>query len=364
MKIVYIITNADLAGAPIHLECLIRTFGNKATVEAIFGEHGLILDKLRGTSAKIQILPRLRSSINIKNDAIVLFQLIKLLRKTSPDIVHLHSSKAGMIGRLACIILGIPWVYTVHGWGWRGFGTFKSKLIFCIEKLLSLSVKGCYLYVSKSVETTAIGELGINNNRGRVVYNGVTEYECSTEPLGPLKILMAARVCAAKDHETLVRAFERVEVASKLLLCGEGTDTESFRRNIIEWAPSRNLDIELLGVRTDVRALLCSINVFALISNFEALPISIIEAMASGRAIVATNVGGVPELIDPDANGYLVPICGIEEIARCITLLNDQQLRARFGKVSRQIYHYKFTELRMTNAVWNVYEEMLAKWQQ
>lgn len=362
MKIVYVITNADLAGAPIHLESLIRAFDEKASIEAIFGEDGQILERLKGKNTKIWILPRLRSVISLKNDLVVLFQLIKLLKEISPDIVHLHSSKAAMVGRVACIAVGIPWVYTVHGWGWRGFSSIKSKLIFSAEKLLSFSSKGRYIYVSKSVESVAVGSLGVGYGRGQVIYNGVSESGCWPEVAGPLRILMPARVCAAKDHETLIRAFERVSVPSKLILCGEGTDTDDFRRKITAWAPHRHVDIELLGVRSDVRALLHSINIFALISNFEALPLSIIEAMASARAVIATDVGGVSELIEPGVSGMLVSKGGTEEIAKSIEQLTDATLRNNFGIAARKRYETTFNELGMTAAVWSVYEEMLIKW--
>lgn len=361
MKIVSIITNADLAGAPIHLESLIRAFDGKASIEAIFGEEGEIFEKLTRRRVRIRVLPRLRSNISPKNDLVVLFQLIKLLKEISPDIVHLHSSKAAMVGRLACVVLGIPWVYTVHGWGWRGFGSIKSKLIFGAEKLLSFSSNGRYVFVSKSVEYTAVESLGLGFGRGRVIYNGVSESGTCPEASGRLRILMAARVCAAKDHETLVRAFDRVDIPSTLILCGEGTDTDDFQGKVRAWAPRRYVDIEMLGVRSDVRSLLHSINIFALISNFEALPLSIIEAMASARAVIGTDVGGVAELIEPGVNGMLVPKGGIEEIAKSIEQLADVSLRNSFGMAGRKRYETMFNELEMTNAVWNVYQEMLEK---
>lgn len=361
MKILYISTNADLSGAPIHLRSLICAFDSNANIEVVFGEEGPIIKDLGRTKANLRVLHRLRSNINPKNDLIVLFQLINLLRKLSPDLVHLHSSKAAMIGRLACIVVGVPWVYTVHGWGWRGFGGLKGKLILRIEKLLSLSSKGRYIYVSKSVEFEGVDVLSIKPDRGCVIFNGVADCGYCPEPLGPLRILMAARVCAAKDHETLVRAFEQVGVASELILCGEGTDTEDFRKKVMEWAPNRYVEIELLGIRDDVRSLLHLVNVFALISNFEALPLSIIEAMASARSVIASNVGGVAELIDPEVNGILVSRGGIQEIASSIERLSDMKLRLRFGSAGRKRYEESFSESKMHNAVWEVYQDTLRK---
>jgi hypothetical protein len=169
LRILLICTNADLAGAPVHTNiiCNHLALNDAIDFEVVFGEPGPIVSSLIGNGVVCHILSRLKSKISPINDIILLFQLIFLLRQYKPDLVHLHSSNAGMIGRLACFILGLPSIYTVHGWGWRGFGAFKTKLVFLIEKVLA-SLKGVfYIYVSRSVELEAIQKLGIKKKTQR-----------------------------------------------------------------------------------------------------------------------------------------------------------------------------------------------------
>jgi len=355
MKITFICTNSDLAGAPIHVRGLILGLHHRAEINAIFGEHGPIVDSLESVGVHCKVLSRMRSSISPVNDLIVLLQLVKELLTNKPDIVHLHSAKAGMLGRLACIVTRIPWVYTVHGWGWRGFGKIKSGLFFFIEKILSFSSDGFYIYVSRSVEYDGINKLKIDRRRSRVIYNGVEPIGFTAEPVGPLRILMAARVCIAKDHETLIRAFEYLSIPSVLILCGEGTNTDEFKKLTLTWAPRRSANIEFLGICTDVPSLLQSTNIFSLISNFEALPISIIEAMASERAVIASDVGGVSELIHNNINGLIVPRGGIQELIDGFTRLEDIEFRRFLAKNSRLCYQSAFTKTGMITNVWEVY---------
>jgi glycosyltransferase involved in cell wall biosynthesis len=360
MKILLICTNADLAGAPIHVRGLVAGLCNQVEYTCIFGESGPVAKTIASNNrVKVLFLPKLRSEINIFFDIITLIQMIKLIYQIQPDAVHLHSTKAAMIGRIACFIMNIPWVYSVHGWGWRGFGKVKSKIIFLIEKILSKCPNGRYIYVSKSVENDGIIKLGISPKLGMVVFNSAPNLDYNIEPKGALNILMAARVCSAKDHETLIKAFELVKCSSKLILCGNETDSHKFLQKIVNWAPNRYADIELMGIRDDVYTILNKVNIFALISNFEALPISIIEAMSSCRAVIATDVGGVSELVINNYNGLLIKQGDFIGLADCIEKLADTQYRHILAKNGRNAYEKYFSEEVMLQSIMDTYNKIL-----
>jgi glycosyltransferase involved in cell wall biosynthesis len=358
-KIVYLCTNADLAGAPIHVRKLILGFQQRADIQAIFGENSPLVEELESAGIKCYVFARMRSNISPINDLISLYQLIILLLKIKPDLIHIHSTKAGMIGRLACHITQTPWVYTIHGWGWRGFGKIRSGIIFIIEKILSFTYSGFYIYVSESVAKDGLEKLKITSNRSKVIFNGVEDYGFRQEPFGPLRILMAARVCIAKDHETLIRAFNCLNIPSKLILCGKDTNSNNFRKLVILWAPQRYSDIELLGVCDDVPKLMQSINVYALVSNFEALPLSIIEAMACSRAVIASDVGGVNELIKNNESGLTIPLAGIQELTIGLNRLQDANYRSYLAKNARLRYESNFHEFNMLEAIWEVYRGVI-----
>lgn len=353
-------TNADLAGAPNHVYSLITSLKQKVNFIAVFGERGKISDRLYSQGINIEIVEQMRSQISPIRDLITFFKLLKLTRKVRPNIIHAHSSKAGMHARLLSFFLGIPCIYTVHGWGWRGLSPFGAKLVRLIEHILSLVSLQNYIYVSASVENEAIETLKISKEKGLVIYNGIHPLQSSRAiPTNCLKIIMPARVSAAKDHESLIRAFEQLSFPSRLILCGAETDSKEFMQNIQIWAPRKYHEINCLGVVEDMEALLGACDVLALISNFEALPISIIEAMSLGMAIVGTNVGGVPELIINESTGLIVDSKDIDGIENALYKLNDFNFRERLGSNARVYFESKFTLDRMKEKVFNAYKSSL-----
>jgi glycosyltransferase involved in cell wall biosynthesis len=362
MRVLILCTNSDEAGAPIHVQTLILSLRNEITFFAVFGEEGPVAERLREHGIAVEIVPKMRSRINLIDDAKAFCAVSRHVDSFQPDLIHAHSSKAGMLGRLASLYHRIPCLYTVHGWGWRGLGKIGGGLVYILERLLSVAVRSSsYIYVSRSVEYEAQTILGISKSRGKVIYNGAADLEPQPERCTTMRILMPARVTAAKDHESLIKAFEQLDFDAELWLCGGGTDKEDFLLKLRILAPTRNQAIRTLGPRSDVSKLLQETHVFALISNFEALPISIIEAMSAGKAIVASDVGGVSELIVSGVNGLLVPKNDVASIAAAFTSLRDPHLRAMFAKNARMTYGEKFTAKRMAVELKQSYMQLVRR---
>ncbi len=357
MKILFLSTNADLAGAPCHVENLVNSFVKKAEISVYFGEDGSVAQRLMYVDGiHVGYISGMKSALSPLRDIKSTLDLIGIIKKERPSIVHLHSSKAAMIGRIACLFSNVPWVYTVHGWGWRGFSRYKKYLIFAIEFILSRVPNGVFIFVSKSVADTGARQLKIHGENGLIVYNGVPDEDYIEEIFtNSLKILMVARVSSAKDHESLVRAFEILSFRSQLILCGGGTDAPEFIEKVRDWAPKKFADIIFMGERSDVKELLRLSNIFVLSSNFEALPISIIEAMRAGRAIVATNVGGVSEMISHGKDGLLARRGSVLDLVNHLEYLSDSKVRLRIGSCARVKFLSSFNNSKMTSAIWNIY---------
>lgn len=359
LRVLVLCTNSDEAGAPIHVQTLISSLKDRVLFFAVFGEEGPVAERLRIQGVSVEIVPEMRSSISLRKDFSSYLKLSHCVRKFRPDLMHVHSSKAGMLGRLLSLFHGVPCIYSVHGWGWRGLGKVSAALVYAVEKILAILVsKSHYIYVSRSVEREAQVMLGIPTQRGSVIYNGVNDVESAPQPEGPLCILMPARVTAAKDHESLVRAFEQLDFQVELLLCGTGTDSDSFLCQVREWAPTRHHFIRHLGQRSDVAALLHRTHVFALVSNFEALPLSIIEAMSAGKAIVASDVGGIGELIDQGVNGVLVKKNDVDGIAAAFSSLQSHDVRERLGATARETFQRNFTSKIMSASILQLYLDL------
>lgn len=359
IKIVVVSTNADASGAPNHVLSLVEALKHKVHFFAVFGEDGPAIERLNGLGVSTAIVPEMRSQISPRSDMIALKKVRDLIKSFAPNVVHCHSTKAGMIGRIAAASLGIASVYTVHGWGWRGLGLIGKFLVFAIEAALRFTPKSKYIFVSHSVSQEAQNILFARRGKGTTVYNGLPNLPYSEEPTSPpLKILMPARVAKAKDHETLIKAFELLQEDAKLVLCGSDTNSSSFRNLVEHWAPTKKDRIELLGQRLDVVELLNNANVFALISNFEALPISIIEAMRAKRAIIATNVGGISELIQDEVSGILVPSNDVPQVHEALSRMTDSNTREELSRSARKSFEKSFLSTEMAESVFQIYSDL------
>ncbi|MBM3403146.1 MAG: glycosyltransferase family 4 protein [Bacteroidetes bacterium] len=361
--IVYISTNADEAGAPRHVEMLVNGFSKKYNIMCIFGEDGPVAERIKRMAIKVAIVPQLRSAINPFKDLVALIGTIKVLRSLPVRVVHCHSAKAGLVGRLACVFLSVPCIYTVHGWGWRGLPFYKSVLVKCAEKAFSILDGVSYIYVSKSVESESIGELRIPQSKSCVIYNGVPQAPNQEilRNLCNITIIMPARVCDAKDHVTLLKAFAKLDKRYKLILCGAGTDSHKFKETANAIACKNANRILFVGETNDIYKYYFMSDVFVLISNFEALPVSIIEAMSCGIPVIASKVGGIPEMIEDGYTGYLVPHANVEILVARIRMLEDLNLRQSLSRNCLLSYHKKFGVDKMLKSVDNIYQSVITK---
>ncbi len=360
MKILIISTNSDEAGAPRHVESIINGLESSFEFAIIFGENGPVSQRLIRNGHNVKIIKEMRTSINPIKDFISLLKIISFILEIQPDIIHCHSAKAGMLGRIAAFLLGKKWVYTVHGWGWRGLSRSAKVLIFIVEAILSKLPRGFYIYVAKDVMNDARSLLKIKQEKGVVIYNGVSSIEASLPVFeNPLIIMMPARVCSAKDHQSLVMAFERInDPEMRLILCGAGTDAQEFVGYIESLAPKSLERISFLGQRSDIDNIYSQSHIVAVISNFEALPLSIIEAMSCSRAVIATNVGGIPELIENESNGILVNPNDIDGIVQAIYKCKNVKYRIGLGVAAKNTYKRIFTEKSMLLATAEIYQSL------
>lgn len=354
-KILILCTNSDKAGAPIHVLTIVSELLNKFEFYVVFGEMGPVAEELIALGVKVDVVSQMRSKLSPFNDYLAFVRISEILIRFNPAIIHAHSSKAGMIGRLLCLKHKVPCIYSVHGWGWRGLGLVKKLLVWAIEKVLSFIPETYYIFVSNSVKNEAKKYLGIKSQRSSVIHNGTQDFYLRGENEKKINMLMLARVTRAKDHESLIKAFELCDIDSTLTLAGYGTNNEVFINKAKQWAPNKFNSIRFLGSRDDVAYLLEAANIFLLISHFEALPISVIEAMSACRAIIATDVGGMKELVDHGITGLLVKEGDVIELAAAINLMTDVSYRKKIAKRARKKYLQQFNVETMLSKLSDYY---------
>ncbi|MFB6298257.1 MAG: glycosyltransferase family 4 protein [Salinirussus sp.] len=263
------------------------------------------------------------------------------LRRREFDIVHTHSTEAGIIGRAGAALAGVPAVvHTVHG---VPFSTDRSRL-------LNRFVLACERQVAPVTDrivtnADAIAEEYLSRGIGEAdqyvtIYSGIdteafadAEPAADLDPTGPV-VLMVARLAEGKGFDVLFDAVERLaDREFSVYVAGDGPLSDALAADI----EARGLDrVSLLGYREDVPRLLAASDVFVLPSFREGTPRVITEAMASGLPVVATSIAGIPEQVDDGETGLLVPPGDPAALADCIErLLADENRRERMGDRAR-----------------------------
>lgn len=347
-RIILISSKGDESGAPRHVEQIIYLLKGKFDFICVFGEDGNVSKRIMDSGIKVYIIKEISNKLNLFNDVISILKLYKLVRRLHPNLIHCHSTKASWIGRIVAKISNIPSIFTVHGWGWRNKG-LALPIIIIIEKILYYLTNSFYICVSDFTKRQGIKSLGISESRVVKITNSVELKEFKDlinrrklRSNNQINILMAARVSDAKDHITLFKAFDLLPKRYKLILCGKNTNSNEFIKEAQIICPNNFHNISFLGERNDIDNLLLNSDIFTLISNYEAMPLSILEAMSFSLPIIASDVGGVRETIYDNYNGYLIPKNDKDILVEKFLELSSKNRRIIFGNRSRNIIAERF----------------------
>jgi glycosyltransferase involved in cell wall biosynthesis len=368
MKILYLITRAERGGGQVHVLELIRGFRNHCDIELATGEEGFLVDETRRLGVPCHVIPDLVREIHPRKDLRALRDLIHLLKKTQPDLVHTHTSKAGILGRIAAWMCRVPSVFTAHTWSFVEGASWKWKVLGApCERLVALD-GGAIINVSDANRELALKYRIAPAKRLITIHNGVPdlayEYQERSGPFGRRRegvpvVIMVARFAPPKDHAMLLDAATRIRAPFRVQFAGDGPTMQEIQ----DRAKTLNLldRVEFLGDRSDIVDLLRKASIFALPTNWEGLPISILEAMRAGLPIVATDVGGVGESVLDGENGLLTPRGDTAAFAAALErLLIDSDLRARMADASRRMFLQRFTAEQMFRKTFNIYRQAVS----
>jgi lipopolysaccharide/colanic/teichoic acid biosynthesis glycosyltransferase/glycosyltransferase involved in cell wall biosynthesis len=367
LRVLHVITLSQWGGAQqVCYDLVTRLDRSKFVCEVSCSPKGELVERLTRKGVVVHEVP-FRRGVAPVNDLKVLVALVRLIRRGRYDIVHCHSTKAGALGRIAAWLARTPYIYfTVHGWGFYNEAEYgyMRPLLVCLERLLA-RITTSIVCVSEHDRSEGLARRIAPPGKFLVIHNGAAnESEERTFELrrlvGALEsdivVGMVARLAYQKDPLTYLAAARRVvaEAANvKFVLIGDGPlrpSCESYIR-----ANGLTDKVFILGFRADVRRLLPDLDIFVLSSKFEGLPITVIEAMLAGLPVVATDVGGVGELVRDGQNGFLVPAGSADGLAdRVVRLARDATLRSTMGELGRKIARSRFDGAGMVRA----YEEL------
>ena len=364
MRVAYVVTRAHpIGGVQIHVRDLavsLQSQGHPCTV--ITGGSGLFVDMLRAEGLPTVVLRHLVVPIHPLHDLLAMREIHAALRDADPDVIAAHSSKAGVLTRVVGRVLRRPVILTAHGWNFTpGIPPLAAAAYRQIERLAAL-LSSKIITVSEYDRQLALSA-GVSNARDLVtVYNGLRDIPAAlrADPSrSPPRLVMVARFGEQKDHPTFLRALAGLtDLPWELDLIGDGPLMAATQALTAQLGLDER--VRFLGQRSDVEQLLAQAQAAFLVTNWEGFPLSILEAMRAGLPVVATSVAGIPEAIDDDQTGYLVPHGDVEAVRdRTRRLLTDATLRVRLGERGRERFERAFTLPTFVRNTLAVYQEVV-----
>ncbi|NNM67434.1 MAG: glycosyltransferase family 4 protein [Spirochaetales bacterium] len=358
-SVLFVITRGDLiGGAQIHVRDLaqhLKALGVRVAVA--LGTSGALQEQLDAAGVQHFLLPALRRSVNPLADFFAIAQAVRLMRSFRPRLVSAHTAKAGLVGRIAAWLTGVPAVFTAHGWQFaEGIPAWQKFLVLMTETVLA-RVSRRIITVSGYDQKLALRYHLGSEQKIILVHNGMPWRKSVSRPLSTLglKLVMTARFVPQKDHETLFEALKSLEGEPwSLELIGDGPLLETYQKKAADWGWTKRVSFP--GQVHDVPERLEAADVFILASRWEGFPRSILEAMRAGLPVVASDVGGVREAVTDGETGFTVPAGDVEALTTKLRLLFQQKsLCLELGRSGRQRYETEFTFEAMfekTRQVW------------
>lgn len=366
MKILYIIGGLGVGGAERQLLYLVEGIARLAdvTVVSFSGSDVALLPEFDRLAGVQTVLCPKRLGI----DPMLIPRLVAMLRRERPAIVHTYLRTANYWGRVAACLAGVP----IRIAGERVIEVERGRLANLLDRMLS-SVTNRVVVNAAAIRDYLISAEGLDSAKIEVIHNGVPVSQALLEPdvrtvrselgLGELELLVAfiGRLVPQKNPGLFLEMAQSVlrsGLKCGFLVLGDGP----LRPRLGEQA--RNLGIEesvrFVGVRNDVPRILGAIDLLVLTSDWEGLPNVVLEALAAGVPTVATNVGGVGELLTDGVTGYVVPPQDLSTLVnRVIGMLSDRSFRAECGRRGREYVQSHFSISAMVDSTVALYNTAL-----
>lgn len=350
-KIVHIVTRLDFGGAQQNTLHTVSNLDPERFEAVLFAGPGGYLDKHASeleSTIKVRFVEDLVRDISPLRDLIAFFELTRLLREEKPVVVHTHSSKAGILGRFAAALAGVPIVlHTFHGFGFHDRQNPIIKAVYVFLERLAARFSTRLIFVSNANIDYAAKHGLVDPKNAILIRSGVSlaglpapirDIKEKRASVGirrdPVLILSVGNLKPQKNPQDFLEVAAQVVAKNKrvsFVFVGDGPARAKLEARAIMKGLSRN--VRFLGWREDVRELLAASDVFLMTSLWEGLPRALVEAMKSGIPPACYAVDGVKDLIRDGLNGFACTPGDTKELAdRVLKLVEDKALRVRLGK--------------------------------
>ncbi|MCH9653469.1 MAG: glycosyltransferase family 4 protein [Planctomycetes bacterium] len=382
MRVAHVITRMIIGGAQQNtlftVEDQYRDYQDEVSLMTgpTTGPEGTLIPRAEQGGMDLRIIPHLTRSISPLNEWRACRELIAELRDFQPELVHTHSSKAGILGRAAAWKLKIPTVHTIHGAAFHfGQSPLHYRAYIAAEKwaarrcdrLISVCDAMTHQYVAAGITT---------KDRCDTVYSGMEVEPFLTPSRLPVEVRKewgiephhivigkVARLFHLKGHKYLIEAARRVVEAEpqvRFLLVGDGILKAEFEERIAELGLSEHFIFTGLVPPERVPELIHAMDIVVHTSVWEGLARVLPQGLIAGKPVVSYDIDGAREVVIPEETGYLLPSESIEPLSQAlIELASDPEKRERFGQTGRARFTDQFRHETMTRQIREIYQRVL-----
>jgi len=381
-KIVRIIARLNIGGPSLHVVNLNKglspdRFESLLVTGSPNPGEGSLLDYAQENGVQPVVIPEMVGEASLRpRDFKALLRLYRILRIERPQIVHTHTAKAGFLGRLAARLAGVPiLVHTYHGTVLHGYyGPLKTWLLRQMERQLARTT-------DRLVAVSALGKEDL------IAYGVAPSEKISVIPLGfdlepffdcrSLKgefrrelgldpddklVGILGRIFPIKNHRLFLESAAQIaqqESNVRFVIVGDGilrSETEKYAQDL-----GIHQQVIFTGWRRDLPRIYADLDLLVISSNNEGTPVSAIEAMASGCPVVATRVGGLPDIVQEGETGYLVPAKKAKALATAmLKLIRNPQTAKQMGMSAQLSVRERFSLNRLVCDTEDLYQGLLA----
>ena len=373
IRVMRIIARMNVGGPAVLVTGLMRGLDEKAFEQVLVtgycGEDEAdYLDRV-ATDIKATRVNTLGRSVKPLSDLSSLFSIIREIRRFRPDVIHTHTAKAGVIGRVASVVSGHKSIriHSFHGHLLNGyFGEVKTRLVILVEKFLALFTDQLLadgVNIKNDLLRVGIG----NEKKFEVMSPGLQLKSSPNKSEARKELILDSKLvyCAFIGRVTQIKRPDRfLDVAAEIkkrgidlhfIVAGEG-DLLKFCKDRVT---TENLPVTFLGWREDIEVVLAACDLVLLTSDNEGTPLSLIEAGMTGIPVVATNVGSIGEIVIDGETGYLTDL-SVNDLADAVSKLSaNSDLKVRIGSAAKDYTVARFSLDRLVQDHQDLYASLV-----